>query len=218
MKRLLKLAEQIENKELRKGVVEFLKDSRLSSKDFQKYSKERLENAGSVFNVSSSVFGPMERDIINHTVALTELCIKAVHTFKKNYDLDLNKDALIAASIVHDLMKAFEYKRDGEGDLVPSGIMLDHSMLGVAELYSRDFPEDVVHIVASHYGESGPTPPRSFEAVIFHHLDSLASVVEYYVQSKKELEKRAEEELKKKIAQLTEEELMKLSEHAEKPE
>lgn len=218
MKRLLKLTEQIEDKELRKKVVEFLKDSRLSSKHFQKYSKEKLKNAGSMFNVPTSAFGPMERDIVNHTIALTELCMKATQTFKKNYDLDLNRDALIAASIVHDLMKAFEYKRDEDGDLVPSGIMLDHTMLGVAELYSRNFPEDVIHIVASHYGESGPTPPRSFEAVIFHHLDSLASVVEYYVQSKKELEKRAEEELKRKISQLTEEELRKLSEHAEESE
>ena len=105
-------------------------------------------------------------------------------------------------------MKVFEYKRNEKGELEPTGIMLDHSMLGVAELYSRNFPEDVIHIVASHFGESGPTPPRSFEAIVFHHLDSLVSVVEYYHQGKKKLDQQ--------IIFLTEEDLKRLGEGSEK--
>jgi len=101
-------------------------------------------------------------------------------------------------------MKVFEYKRNKSGDLEPTGIMLDHTMLGVAELYSRDFPEEVIHIVASHFGEGGPTPPRSFEAVIFHHLDSLVSVVEYYHRYKKKMDHQ--------IVFLTEEDLKRLGE------
>ncbi len=200
MKRLLKLAERIEKKSLRKKVIDFLKDLRLSSKDFKKYSGEKLERAGSLFVIPSSGLGPVERDIVNHTVALTELCIEVAENFKKNYGLKLNKDFLIAASILHDLMKIFEYKRNKKGELEPTGIMLDHTMLGVAELYARDFPEEVIHIVASHFGEGGPTPPRTFEALIFHHLDVLTSVVEYYQKGKKKLDQQiiflTEEELK----------------------
>jgi len=208
MKKLLKLTGNIEDKTLRKKVIDFLRDLRLTSKYFKKYPKERLENAGSLFVVPTSGLGPIERDIVNHTVALTELCIKTADNFKKNYGLKLKRDFLIAASILHDLMKAFEYKRDKDGDLEPTGIMLDHTMLGVAELYKRDFPEEVIHIVASHFGEAGPTPPRSFEAVIFHHLDSLVSIVEYYHKGKKKLDKQ--------IILLTEEELKRLGEKAEK--
>jgi len=208
MKKLLKLTGNIEDKTLRKKVIDFLRDLRLTSKYFKKYPKERLENAGSLFVVPTSGLGPIERDIVNHTVALTELCIKTADNFKKNYGLKLKRDFLIAASILHDLMKAFEYKRDKDGDLEPTGIMLDHTMLGVAELYKRDFPEEVIHIVASHFGEAGPTPPRSFEAVIFHHLDSLVSIVEYYHRGKKKLDKQ--------IILLTEEELKRLGEKAEK--
>jgi len=208
MKKLLKLAEKIEDKILRKRIIDFLKDLRLTSKYFKKYRGEKLENAGSLFVIPTSGLGPIERDIVNHTVALTELCIKTADNFKKNYGLKLKKDFLVAASILHDLMKIFEYKRDKNGDLEPTGIMLDHTMLGVAELYKRDFPEEVIHIVASHFGESGPTPPRSFEAVIFHHLDSLVSIIEYYHKGKKKLDKQ--------IILLTEEELKRLGEKAEK--
>jgi 7,8-dihydroneopterin 2',3'-cyclic phosphate phosphodiesterase len=208
MKRLLKLAQEIKNKGLRKKVVDFLKGLKLSSKDFKKYPKEKLKTAGSLFVVPTSGMGPIERDVVEHTVALTELCIKAVDIFKKNYGLKLNKDFLIAASILHDLMKVFEYKRDKSGELEPTGIMLDHTMLATAELYTRDFPEEVIHIVASHFGEAGPTPPRTFEAVVFHHLDSLVSVVEYYHRFKKKMDHQ--------IAFLTEEDLKRLGEKAEK--
>jgi len=200
MRRLLKLAQEIKNKSLRKKVTDFLRDLRLSSKDFKKYKKEDLKKAGSMFVIPTSGMGPIERDIIEHTVALTELCIKTVNVFRKNYGLKMNKDHLVAASILHDLMKAFEYKRDKAGELEPTGIMLDHTMLATAELYARDFPEEVIHIVASHFGETGPTPPRSFEALIFHHLDSLVSVIEYYHRVKKKMDRQiiflTEEDLK----------------------
>jgi 7,8-dihydroneopterin 2',3'-cyclic phosphate phosphodiesterase len=208
MKKLLELAKNIENRTLRKKVVDFLKDLRLSSKHFKKYPKEKLRDAGSLFVVPTSGIGPIERDVVNHTVALTELCMEVVDNFKKNYGLKLNKDFLVAASILHDLMKVFEYKRDKQGVLEPTGIMLDHTMLAVAELYHRDFPEEVIHIVASHYGEGGPTPPRTFEALVFHHLDALVSIVEYYHRGKRKLDQQ--------IIFLTEEDLRKLGEQAEK--
>jgi len=208
MKKLLELTKKIKDKALRKKVVDFLKDLRLSSKDFKKYPKEKLEKGGSYFVIPTSGLGPIERDVLNHTVTVTEFCIKTVEVFKKNYGLKLKRDFLIAASILHDIMKLFEYKRDKTGELEPTGIMLDHSMLAVAELYARDFPEEVIHIVASHYGESGPTPPRSFEAVIFHHLDSLASLVEYYHKGKKKLDQQ--------IVFLTEEDLKKIGDRTEK--
>lgn len=209
MKRLLELADKIKDKNLRKKVKDFLKDLRLSSKDFKKYPKEKLEKAGSLFVIPTSGLGPIERDIVNHTVVLTDLCIKTADNFNKNYKMKLNKDFLIAASIIHDLMKVFEYKRNEEGGLEPTGIMLDHTMLGVAELYSRNFPEEVIHIVASHYGEGGPTPPRTFEALIFHHLDSLVSMIEYYHKGKKKLDRQ--------IILLTEKELKGLGGQTEKP-
>jgi putative nucleotidyltransferase with HDIG domain len=190
MKRLISLAEKIKDEGLRKKVVDFIKDHSLSNKNFKQYKPEKLEYAGSYFGISSSSMGPVERDVVNHTVVLTEVIIDVTKIYEKSFEMKLDMDNLIAASLVHDITKTYEFRRDKDGDLEPSGITLDHTMLGVAELYSRGFPEEVIHIVASHPGESSPTPPRSFEAVIFHNLDSLCSIIEYYVLSRKKIAER----------------------------
>ena len=190
MNKLIELTEKIEGKKLREKVVKLIEDTELSSKDFKKYSREKLERGGSIFGVSGAPAGPVERDIINHTVQVTELAIKTAETFEKNYNLELEMDYLIAGAILHDIMKAYEFYRDEDDDLMPTGMPLDHTMLAVAELYHRDFPEEVIHIIASHPGEAGLISPKSFEALIFHHVDSMCSVVEYYMESKKKMEQK----------------------------
>lgn len=209
MGNLIKLAEKIKNNDLKDKVIEYLKDKKLVNKEFSKYKREELDKAGSYFSVSGSSIGPVERDVTHHTVVLTHLVIQAAQIFEAGYGIKLDSDALIAASLCHDVMKSAEYNRDKEGDLEPTGISLDHTILGVAELYARGFPEDVIHIVASHPGDAGTTPPRSFEAVIFHHLDSLVSVVEYYLIGSAKIN----EKLKKMI----EEKTKNLGEKSEKP-
>ena len=56
-------------------------------------------------------------------------------------------------------------------------LTLDHTMAGTSELYARGFPEKVVHIVASHFGENGPTPPATMEALVFHTIDNLDALI-----------------------------------------
>jgi len=209
MNPLIDLTKYIKNKELREKVVKFIEDTELSNKYFKKYMKEKLEKAGSVFGISSSSMGPVERDIITHTVQVTEMVLESAKLFEKNYELVLDKDSLVAAAIIHDLMKAYEFHRDEDDDLVPTSIPLDHTMLAVAELYHRDFPDDIIHIVASHPGEAGTVSPRSFEALIFHNIDSMCSVIEYYLENKKKMEQ--------KLIALRNQELLKLNEKYSEP-
>ncbi|MFH1623010.1 MAG: HD domain-containing protein [Candidatus Aenigmatarchaeota archaeon] len=175
MEKLIQLAQKIKGEKLRKMVVEFLKNPTLSNETFRKYPREKIEKAGAIFGAGGVA---VERDVLNHTMALVELCDRVADAIEKAYGLSLNRDNLIAAAILHDMAKMFEWKR-GELGLEHTGVLLDHTMLGVAELYSRGFPEDVVHIIAAHFGEHGPTPPRNFEAMIMHHLDTMLSVVEF---------------------------------------
>lgn len=201
MKRLIELAEKVKNVELRKKVVEFIKNPSLSHKEFKKYPRMKIEEGKTVF---SSPQGTGERDILNHTIALTELCIKTADIVEKNYGIPMDRDELIAAAILHDITHLFEYKKAKDG-ITHTGILLDHSMLGVAEFYHRGFPEKVIHIIASHFGESGPTPPRNFEALIFHHLDNMLSIVESHMHAATPQEAMQlvlfDEEVLKKIAE-----------------
>ncbi len=175
MERLIELSKKIKDEKLRKMVVDFLKDLKLSNKSFSKYPKMKVEEAATMFTVNGST---VERDVLNHTISLVDLCEKSADSFKKTLGLSIDKDKLISAAILHDVMKLFEWER-GPSGLEHTGILLDHTMLGVAELYHRGFPEDIIHIVASHFGDGGPTPPRTFEALILHHLDTMTSLVEF---------------------------------------
>ncbi|MEM7818850.1 MAG: HD domain-containing protein [Candidatus Aenigmatarchaeota archaeon] len=183
MQKLLELAEKIKNEELRRKVVEFVKNPRLSNKDFKKYPKMKIEEARCTFTVGTGTGKiTVERDVLTHSIALAELCLSVAEAVEKNYGISINRDNLLAAAILHDLMKIFEYRKTERG-LEHTGILLDHSMLAVAELYHQGFPEEVIHIVASHFGETGPTPPRNFEALIFHYCDTLLSLIEFHLQA-----------------------------------
>ncbi len=178
MRDLIELAKKIKNKELREKVIDTLKNPKLSSKDFKKYPSVKMVDARTPFTVGGGI--SVERDVLNHTIAVVDACERVADVFEKRYGMTLNRDYLLAGSILHDIMKVFEWKVGAQG-AEHSGILLDHSMLAVAELYHRNFPEQVIHIIASHFGESGPTPPRSFEALILHHVDTLLSLAEYHM-------------------------------------
>jgi 7,8-dihydroneopterin 2',3'-cyclic phosphate phosphodiesterase len=179
MKEFIELAQRIRNKELRDRVIDFLKDLKLSHKDFQKYPKEDLKKARTMFGSNSNI---AERDILNHSLSLAELCEKTANVLQENYGIPLNLDNLIAAAILHDIMHLFEYKQTKEGT-EHTGLSLDHTTLAVAEFYHRGFSEEVIHIIAAHAGEAGLTSPRNFEALIFHHLDNLLAETEFHLYS-----------------------------------
>jgi len=205
MKKLIELAKKIKDEELRKKVVEFIKNPELTHKDFKKYPKVKIEEARTMFTVSSpSGTGSVERDVLNHSIALVDLCLKTADSIENSYGVPINRDHLVAAALLHDLMKIFEYKKGKDG-IEHTGILLDHSMLAVAEFYYRGIPEQVIHIIASHFGEAGPTPPRNFEALIFHYCDTLLSLTEFHLQGAKQAQQPLQlvlldEEALKKIA------------------
>jgi 7,8-dihydroneopterin 2',3'-cyclic phosphate phosphodiesterase len=84
------------------------------------------------------------------------------------YGGKVNRDYIIAGALLHDVMKVYCYEENSSGGFNTSefGGMIDHLSLLVAELYRRDFPLDLIHIVASHHGDVGPTKPKTVEALI----------------------------------------------------
>lgn len=177
MDKLIDLSKKIEDDNLRKMVVDFLKNPTPSNKYFKDYPRMEIEKAVTPFSMGPNAM-PVKRDVLNHTIALTESCEMMSGILKNNYGIDLDKDNLIAAALLHDIMKIFQWEDTPKG-LKHTGIMLDHTMLITSELYSRGFPEEIIHIVASHFGETGPTPPMNFEAVLLHKLDNMLSLIEY---------------------------------------
>lgn len=173
LEKLIKLAERIEDKTLREKTIQILKNISLTHPEFSKYEKEDPEKVLTPFGVNGKyVF----RDLINHTEAVTKGCIALAEEIEKVYGIKIKKDYLIAGALLHDIMKVYEYK-----DAKPTNILLDHSSLALAELYRRDFPEEVLHLIISHTGATA-TPPKTVEALILHYVDSLFALIEFSSQ------------------------------------
>jgi len=174
MEKLIELAEKIKDSELKKKTIEILEDIKLTHQELQKYEREKPEDVKTPFAVNDVV---VIRDLINHTIGVVEACITLADVIEKNYGFKVNRDVLIAGALLHDIMKVYEFK-DGK----PTGILLDHSALALAELYKRNFPEEVLHLVISHAATS-TNPPRTLEALILHYIDTLLALVEFGIYS-----------------------------------
>ncbi len=165
MKDLLDIAGKIKDSDLRKKTISILKNPYLSNKNFDGKHSEFGKAPASL-----NWHHVYERGLLEHTLSVTKMSLKIAEVLKSVYGVEINKDFLISGCLVHDIGKVFEYiKSKGEWD--STDLMLDHTMLGTAELYARGFPEDVIHMVASHFGEKGPTPPRTLEARILSTVD-----------------------------------------------
>lgn len=164
---LIKLAERINNKELRKKVISLIKNPGPKHKGFGKGVK--LEDAPA----SESWHHTEEGGLILHIESVTKMAIELAKVYQKQYKIELDMDALIAASLCHDLMKVAELEDVGGVMVMKTPLYLDHLTLGVAELYARGFPPKVIHMIAAHHGEGGPVQPSETEAVILHFADSI---------------------------------------------
>ncbi|MBU3905288.1 MAG: HDIG domain-containing protein [Nanoarchaeota archaeon] len=170
MKRLIKLAERIEDKELRKKTLDLLKDPQISNKSM-KYPRAKLETVHSWAGAHHDYDG----GLLDHILSVTEISISIAETFNKIYKKKINLDHVIAGALLHDIMKVFMIKKGGKG---LTGTKLDHAVFSAAELYSRGFPEEVVDIVASHGGESAQPNIRTIESFIVYQADVIDSAGE----------------------------------------
>lgn len=183
MKRLIELAKKIKDKDLREKTLDVLKNFEIKNKHFKKYKKIPLDKA---FGGPTQFHHDYEGGLVEHTYSVTLLCLQMADVFEKVYGLEVNRDHLIAGALLHDIMKMYWYKK--EGNLVVStDAMIDHGIWACCELYLRDFPEEVIHIIASHFGPQGPNPPQTIEAIILFYADSLDANIDMH-RRKKEFE------------------------------
>ena len=86
--------------------------------------------------------------------------------------IPINRDFLVAGSLLADVGKLLEFDKDEKGNVIKGhfGEMLRHPFSGVAMCYKHGVPVEVMHIVATHSHE-GEKAQRSIESIIFHHAD-----------------------------------------------
>jgi len=164
MTQIQRLIALIKDETLRKKVECIINDLQIEVNN--KLSLE--ESPGGAFQHHSYRGG-----LLQHTISVTRIALLLSDLVEKLYGGTVNKDHVIAGTILHDIMKCYTYTYDNKGEFTTSelGEKIDHLSLSVSEMYQREFPIEVIHIVASHHGEASPVRPKTVEALIISIAD-----------------------------------------------
>jgi len=111
--------------------------------------------------------------LVEHMVSVATFSLTLCDVVQRVYSAEVNRDIVIAAALIHDIMKPLTYSQtEDRYGMSPLGERVDHLTLAVSELIHRGFPLEVIHAVAAHHGKGGPTYPRTVEALICNLADT----------------------------------------------
>jgi len=123
-----------------------------------------------------------EGGLLEHTVQTTEFALALVSKMDKEVIID--KDLIIAGSILHDIGKinCYNYSK-GSVEITDIFLEQEHIINGV-KIVSQEIKsgklDDLIHIIASHHNISewgSPISPNSNEAWIIHFAENLSSKI-----------------------------------------
>jgi putative nucleotidyltransferase with HDIG domain len=111
---------------------------------------------------------------LEHVRAVCQMCVGMADVVTSSYGkrVPINKDVLVAGSLLADIGKMIEFEKRGDGTLRKGhkGDMLRHPFSGVGMAFKHGLPYEVMHIIAVHSKE-GDFVRRSPEAIIYHHAE-----------------------------------------------
>ena len=112
---------------------------------------------------------------IEHVRTCAKMAVAVDKVLEEAYGIrktPVNRDVLIAGSLLADVGKLIEFDKKPDGTVFKSdfGKNLRHPFSGVGIAFKHDLPPEVMHIIAVHSKE-GAGEKRSPEAIIFHHVD-----------------------------------------------
>ncbi|HHO56941.1 MAG TPA: HDIG domain-containing protein [Thermoplasmatales archaeon] len=160
IRQLFPEVEEIESKELRNKVV--------------KIWVKAMEMGGwnKIDDIPFTLIIATDKSLVEHTRMIVKMAMAVADERK-----DLDRDAVIAGALLHDVGKLLEYERK-DGKVVKSGMgkRIRHPVSGAA-LAMEEGLQDIAHIIAAHSKE-GEFVERSKEAILIHHCDFIDFEIE----------------------------------------
>jgi 7,8-dihydroneopterin 2',3'-cyclic phosphate phosphodiesterase len=166
------LVDKIRNRDLRKKVIELLKNP-VFEINGKVYSGLPLEISPAGLSHHHSYPG----GFIEHVVSSTRLALAICDSVEKVYHGKVNRDLVIAGIILHDIFKPLTYAIGEDGSITSTNLAdyMDHLSIVISELVRRGFPLELIHVVSAHHGENSPIKPHTIEALICHLADLVDS-------------------------------------------
>ncbi|WP_027179544.1 3'-5' exoribonuclease YhaM family protein [Maridesulfovibrio bastinii] len=138
--------------------------------------RERLLMATGAKSVHHAYIG----GLLEHTLSVCKLCM----SISSNYP-GIDRQAVLAAAIFHDLGKAWELSGGLVNDYTDEGRLLGHIYIGLEKLEpflarEKSLPDELKlhlkHLILSHHGEyeyGSPKRPKTPEAFVLHYADNI---------------------------------------------
>lgn len=177
IEKLLALAEEnIQDEQIKKVVISILKNPTLSFTVVQPLV--RFEESPAAPRKHHMFTG----GLVVHTYSVTRIALALCDIFKEAYDIDVNRDLVVAAAILHDIFKHYQYARDNKegGYSARDDWYLNHDYAIVAELVARGAREDLVRVVSEVHGVA---PIKTYEGLIVHLADSVDARFGEHIQN-----------------------------------
>lgn len=118
--------------------------------------------------------GDIDLTFVEHLNSCVKQCMAIADVLESVFGakIPIDRDVLIAGSLLADVGKPLEYDKDADGNIIKGsfGEALRHPFSGVGMCYKHGLPPEVMHIIATHSHE-GDKVQRSIESIIFHHAD-----------------------------------------------
>ena len=113
---------------------------------------------------------------VDHTNQVIECGLAVAEVVERTQKVVIDRDVLIAASILHDVDKIMMFNPAG-GESTPEGKYLPHTGLGSGMALNAGLPIEVVHAIAAHSPNYSSVKPKTPEAVILAGADHLVTTV-----------------------------------------
>ena len=164
--KLVSEAEKISDEEIRNVTLNILKEPKIT-----------FTKAEPKISLHESPAAPKKHHaypggLVEHTWAVLTIAKNLAEIFERTYHVKVNRDLIIAASILHDIFKFYQYEKDPiTGGFRPrSDWYLSHQFSIIAELSFRGAPEILIRCLAEMHGS---VPTSMIESEIVKFADSV---------------------------------------------
>ncbi len=120
--------------------------------------------------------------LIKHTRSVTQEAIAMAKHLQETYDVELNRDYVLAIALLHDCCKLVETKPDENNVSVKSevGGLYPHGAMSFAYAKKAGLPEEVCHAILTHTAQCRMTP-KTLEGLLVRYVDSLDADCLYFL-------------------------------------
>ena len=155
-------------------------------------NKEKLLKWSAAESIHHNMYG----GLLYHTYRMAHQAIMFVDIYPS-----LNKELLVAATILHDIGKLYELNSDelGVSEYTINGQLFGHVYIGMRMIedenqkgyYDQEMIKCLMHCISCHHGKlewGAITLPHIEEAAVLHYIDMIDSRVQQYEMTYEDME------------------------------